>query len=131
MLQESLFVDSIYDALRGIVERAGGLKAVGLRLRPTKSADEAGRWLADCLNTSRPEKLDPEDVLHLLRIGREANYHGAKYWIDTECGYAPTPPVEPADEQAQLMREYIEAVKHQQQIANRLERLAVPVRAAA
>lgn len=124
MLQDSLFHESIDDALRGIVERAGGAKAIGLRLRPTKSADAAGKWVLDCLNPSRQERFDPEDVLHLLRIGREIGYHGAKHWIDGETGYAPTPPSEPADEQAQLMRDYIESVKHQQRITAKLEKLA-------
>lgn len=131
MVQDSLFHESIDDAFRAVIERAGGMKAVGLRLRPTKTADAAGKWLADCLNPLRPERLDPEDVLHVLRLAREIGYHGAKHWIDCETGYAPTPPIEPADEQAQLMREYIESVKRQQQITSKLERLASPlVRAA-
>lgn len=131
MIQESLFHESIYDALRAIVERAGGAKNTGMRLRPSKSADEAGRWLLDCLNPSRAERLSPEDLLHLLRIGRDVGYHGAMTYLAGEAGYR-AEPVEPEDERARLQREFVEAVKASAKIADKLERLAVPtVRAVA
>jgi hypothetical protein len=125
MMQDALFHESVYDALRAIVERAGGAKAVGARLRPLKAPDEAGRWVLDCLNPSRAERFDPEDMIQMLRIGREVSYHGAKHWIDGETGYAPSMPVEPLDERDALQREYIESVKAAQRIAARLERLAI------
>jgi hypothetical protein len=123
MIQETLFHESIYDAMRAIVERAGGAKAVGVKLRPSKTADEAGRWVLDCLNPSRAERFAPEDSLHLLRIGREIGYHGAMAYIAQEAGYR-CDPIEPQDEQAQLQRDFIESVKASQKIASRLERLS-------
>ena|SRR5690242_7821741 len=123
-VQDPLFHETIYDALRAIVERAGGAKAVGARLRPSKAPDEAGRWALDCLNPSRAERFAPEDVLHILRIGHEVGYHGAMNYIGGETGYR-CEPVEPQDEQARLQREYIEAVKLSQKIASRLERLSL------
>ena len=125
MLQEVLFHESILDALRAVVERAGGAKAVGLKLRPSKSADEAGRWVLDCLNASRPERFAPDDVLFLLKIGRENEFHGAMQYLANECGYD-VRPIEPADEHAKLQWDYIEAVKLQAKIAARLEKLALP-----
>lgn len=131
MIQEPLFHESIYDALRAIVERAGGSKAVGSRLRPSKTPDEAGRWLLDCLNPSRAERFSPEDTLHLLRIGREVGYHGAMQYVAAEAGYC-AEPVEPEDERARLQREFVEAVKASAKIAEKLERLGAPnVRAVA
>lgn len=125
MLQDALFHESVLDALRAIVERAGGAKAVGCRLRPSKAPDEAGRWVMDCLNPNRSERFPPEDILHLLRIGHEIGYHGAMAYIAQEAGYK-CEPVEPQDEQAKLQREFIESVKATQKIAARLERLTQP-----
>lgn len=121
--QAVLFYESIFDALRGIVERAGGNKAVGARLRPAKAPDQAGRWLADCLNPTREERLDPDDFLALLRIGREIGFHGAMDFIAQEAGYQATP-IEPQDEQARLQREFIKSVEALQRIEQRLGRLA-------
>jgi len=123
--QEPLFYDSILEALKGIVVHAGGNKAVGARLRPSKAPEHAGRWLADCLNPPREERLDPDDFMALLRIGREIGFHAAMTYIANEAGYEARP-IEPQDEYAHLQREYIEAVKLQAKIAARLERLSVP-----
>jgi hypothetical protein len=126
MHQDALFHESIYDALRAVVERAGGAKCVGARLRPSKSPDEAGRWVLDCLNPSRAERFAPEDFMHILRIGREIGYHGCMAYIGQETGYR-VEAVEPQDEQAKLQRDFIESVKAQQKILARMERMAMPV----
>jgi hypothetical protein len=124
-MQDPLFFESMNDALRAIVERVpgNGFKIVGHRLRPTKSPDAAGKWLADCLNTLRQERLDPDDVLMVLKVGREIGFHGAMQHIGGECSYR-CEPIEPQDEQAALMRDYIEAVQDAKKIAAKLERLA-------
>jgi len=98
-MQADLFLESIYDALSAIVRHSGGMKAVGSRLWPAKSPEAAGKALADCLNPLRADTLDPEEVVHLLRIGREADFHDAKHWLDAETGYTPSEPVD-ADDQA-------------------------------
>jgi hypothetical protein len=128
MNQPPLFVESIYEALREAVKALGGAKAVGLYLWPEMFADDAGTKLRDCLNPERRERLNPEQVLLILRRAREAGYHGAMQFIAAEAGYK-CEPVEPLDEQASLQREYIESVKAAAKIAARLERLAtlVPV----
>lgn len=99
-----LFVESIDDALRDAVRAAGGAKAVGATLFPSKGVEAAGRYLLDCLNPSRAEHLTPEQMLHVLRIARDAGYHGAKHWLDAAAGYAPTPPVDRDDQRAELAR---------------------------
>lgn len=99
-----LFHEDVYDALASCVSRLGGAKCVGHRLWPHKAPDAAGVQLANCLNRDRAEKLDPEQVLLLLRWGREIGYHAAKHWIDQEVGYAPSQPVEPEDRIADLLR---------------------------
>jgi len=126
MNQPPLFVESIYDALRAIVGQLGGPKVVGARLWPAKSVDDARRQLLDCLNPDRHEKLDPEQIVMLFRLARLAGYHGAMEYFAAEAGYTKPSPIEPADEMAQLQRDFIASVKLQQQIAARLERVGVP-----
>lgn len=125
----SLFHESIIDALREVVQALGGYKTVGAKMRPEKTADEAGRWLADCLNSDRREHFDPEQVVWLLRAGRAAGVHGAANYLMRESGYADPTPVEPEDERARLQREFTMAVSALPVLVDRLARLGVKVAA--
>lgn len=129
MEQENLFFDGPADALRHLVRTLGGPKKVGHTLRPGKSPDDAGRWLSNALDGDRRETLHLDDVIHLLQLGRAANCHVAMEEIARVTGYADPRPVEPEDEAAALMREFNESRKAMEQIAKRLERLNLPVRA--
>lgn len=123
MNQPPLFVESLADALREVVRACGGSKPVGARLWPEKAPDAAARLLQDCLNDARPEKLSPDQVLLLARMGRERGCHAVLAFMAAECGYAPPQPVEPEDERAALQREYIEAVKVLAVLSTRLDRI--------
>lgn len=103
MDQPPLFVESVYDALRACVQALGGPKQVAAGLWPAKPIEDARRLLLDCLNPERHEKLDPEQVLLLLRMAREANFHVAMSFIAQECGYRAPEPLDPQDEQAKLV----------------------------
>lgn len=108
MNQPALFITDIYDALGDVVRALGGPKKVGSELRPDKPADEAATWVKDCLNRNRREKFDPDQILWLLRKGREIECHGAMHYIAQQAGYAEPLPVEPETELAKLLREYLE-----------------------
>lgn len=123
MDQPALFHESFTDALRDVIKALGGVKAVGASMRSDLSPDHAGRWLSDCLNDERREKLSPEQVVLILRRGREIGMHSAMAYLSQECGYAATP-IEPEDERAALQREYIEAAKAMAKVASRIEQLA-------
>jgi hypothetical protein len=103
MAQPPLFVESVHEALRAVVQHLGGAKAIGIILWPHKSVDDARTLLLNCLNADRPEKLDPEQVVMLLRMAREADFHLAKHFIDSETGYLPSTPADPTEEQARLV----------------------------
>lgn len=122
--QYELIHETLNEAMTDAVRALGGSKKVGILLWPAKPIDEAKNRLNDCLNPARPEKLSLSEILWILRAAREAGYHGAMAFIAQECGYRIPEPVEPADEQAHLMRDYIESVRAQQKIAARLERIA-------
>lgn len=114
--QPTLFHDSIEDALRDVIQAAGGPKVVACLLWPDKTPDAAHRLLLACLNEERPERFNPGHLFLLLRIGREKGCHAGMSYLASECGYQPPIPMEPEDEKARLQREYIDAV-------NRLERI--------
>lgn len=124
--QTAMFHESINDALRELVVALGGTKAVGVSIRRELTADHAGRWLNDCLNGERREHLTPEQLLLLISDGRRAGLHSVMAWICAECGYATPVPVEPADERADLQRQYIDAARAMARLAERIERVNSP-----
>lgn len=110
------------DALRELVRELGGTKIVGSLLRPDLAPDRAGAWLKDCLNPERPERLQPSQLFHLLKLGHDKSIHGPCEFILGNVGYAVSP-IEPEDEKAALQRAYIESVNVQRRIVERMERL--------
>ena len=116
-----LFHDSWADALREVIAACGGAKQVAGKLWPEKTPDAAHRLLLDCLNETRPERLDPDRLRMVLRIGRDRGCHAGVNWLMRDLGYEDVHTVEPADEVATLMRDYIAAAKAMQGIAERIE----------
>jgi len=123
--QPDLIHESIYDAVHDAVRAIGGSKKVGCLLWPAKSVKDAENRINDCLNCDRAEKFSLVELIFILKLAREVGYHGALHFINDECGYRHSEPLEPKDEQAALQREYIESVKSAQRIAARLERLVL------
>ncbi len=121
----ALFHESLLDALAEVVRALGGSKAVGAKMRPEKGIDAAGRWLNDALNPNREEKLDPDQVLWLLKEGRAAGCHAAMNYLAREAGYSDPIPVEPEDERARAQRDFETAVKALGAVTDRLARLGV------
>ena len=91
--------------------------------------DQAHRELGDCLNRDNRRNFDPEEIIALLKMAREAGFHQAKHWIDSELGYSPSEPVEPETELARLQRDYINAVKTLAQITPKIEEQAARLKA--
>lgn len=123
MEQERLWHDDIFDATRTAIQRLGGFKTVGAALWPEKSPDKAGELLANCLNRTRPEKLDLEQFLLIVREARKVGCHVVAAFICDNAGYAPPQPIEPKDEMAELQRAYISAVEAQRALIERMERV--------
>lgn len=116
-------MESLNDALIDLVKALGGSKQVGPRLWPDAAPDQAQRKLLDCLNEDRPHHLTPGQMMFLLRMGRERGLHQALEFMLHDLGYAAPVPVEPRDEFAELQRQFLEATRHMQTIAERLEQL--------
>ncbi len=85
------FFECPEDALKSVVQRLGGAKAVGSKLFPDKTPDAAARWLLDCLNPDRAEKLTLAQVLLVLRLGHDAGIHEGMQYLAGEAGYDSRP----------------------------------------
>lgn len=127
MEQESLFHVTYKDALRDDVAAIGGAKKVGQRLFPGMDALAAGRALNDRLNDSRRERLPEEQERLIIREAKEVRgFSSALNYICDECGFERPKPVNPADKQAQLIREFNQSVKVLEQIAKQIPIQPIP-----
>jgi len=109
--QIPMFVDDLNEAIRATVNALGGMKVVGVELKPEKSAVDAGKWLADCLNTSKRDRLDPDQLAYIRRKARSAGCHILASYEMRDAGYARPVPIAPEDEAAELQRKFIAGVK--------------------
>jgi hypothetical protein len=105
--QQPLFFEDVYDAFKHIV-RVVGPKEAGVALFPKKAHDpqSAARFLADNLNPDRGEKLDLEQLVQLLRLGKEKGCHAAMDYICHAAGYSRPEPVTAQDEAAEMIRNW-------------------------
>ena len=122
-MQMSLHHESIADALREVIQAAGGPKAVGERMFPDMPIDHAASRIRDCLNHDRRDRFTPDQVMMILRMGHQAGCHAGMIFIARELGYSDPVPVEPEDEVARLQREFVEASKSLMTMANKIERM--------
>ena len=124
MQQEPLFCEDITEALRATVQALGGPKKVGYELWPTLGVDGAGGRMRDCLNPDRREKLDPNDIIALMRMARSHGVHILAAHLMRETGYADPQPIDPEDERAELQRQVIAAAADFKALVSRLERVS-------
>lgn len=123
-MQLNLIHETIADAALEVIHAAGGFKVVGQRLFPELAPDHAGNKLRACLDDERREKFSPQQIVLLLRIGREVVCHALINHITSESGYANPLPVEPDDEIARLQREFVAATKSLHHMASRIEAIS-------
>lgn len=122
--QAALFSEDVHDAVKDVIRALGGTKEVGRKLRPELTADSAGHWLKDCLNPERRHRLDPEQLLWLLRAGRDAGCHSLMNYLADEAGYTRPAPLEPLDEAAELQRQFLRGVQQMDTLVRRFERVS-------
>lgn len=115
---------SLEDSLKAVIRALGGAKVVGHKLRPDLDPDAAGRWLLDCINPDRNDKLALGQLMLILRWGHDAGCHAGMDFIARDSGYAEPIPVTPEDEQDELMRDFNAGVKTLAGLADRIERIA-------
>ena len=113
MEQEPLFFEDVNDALKYAAHGAG-YKDLASELFPEKamtSPETAARYLSDCLNSNRSEKLDQQQVQLILRRAKEAGCHAAMNFIAGDAGYEQPVPRNAKDEALALDREIARSLK--------------------
>jgi hypothetical protein len=121
--QQSLWHDTLEDAIRSAVDVLGGPKRVGSMLWPSKRIHEAARLLSHCLDTDRPEKLSLGEIELIGSQAREADCHTIATYLMRTWGYDDPQPIEPLDKHAELQRQFMRSVEDQKAIMRRLEQL--------
>jgi len=117
------YFEDMHDALRTLVTKLGGTKKVAPKIWPEKGLLEAQSLLSDCLNPLRREKLSPQQLLLLLRWGRDEGHHEAISYICYEAGYD-APKSRSAKEEAEsLLDRAAELAQASRVVATQLERL--------
>lgn len=124
MRQNELFHEDIYEALRTDILALGGTKKVGLLLWPEKKL-KAGDHLNNCLNSTRNEKLDAEQILLIKSEAKKAGSFATVFFECDEIGMTRPSPIEPEDQKAALQREFISTVEGLNTLAGKLEKLGV------
>jgi hypothetical protein len=122
MEEQSIYEDDV-DALKATVLKLGGYQKVGLKLWPDKSAQYAGRNLADCCNPNRSERLRPSQLLLVMRWAREIDCHILAEHFMAETGYSQPEPLDFDKEAAVVLDRIDEALGTAAALATRLERL--------
>ncbi|MCS4509157.1 hypothetical protein [Xylophilus ampelinus] len=111
------------DAARDAVKALGGAKKVGTLLWPDKTTDNAARYLLDCLNGQRAERLSPSQVLLLMRMARQVGFHGLAEYFMAEAGYSRPVPVNAEAESMVLAQQIDVTMDRLSLMVGRLERL--------
>lgn len=127
-MQLELIHESVSDAIRSAVAALGGPKRVSCLLRPSWEADRAQRWLNNALDTQRPEKLEVEDIIWILREAKRIGFHQAMNYFAAECEYEARPVV-PEEAEANLAKVIQQAADTMSKAMRQLEQLRPSVRA--
>lgn len=134
MEQESLFYDSIYDALKtcvraiaaarspGQTEKSAN-KIVGFEMWSTMTPDRAGTLLANKLNPETRDVLHPEEMLWLLREARKVGCHVAMAFLASESGYKTPEPVTREEQVNELYEQFVRTAERLEGMASVIKRL--------
>lgn len=104
-MQMQLINETWREALQDVVKACGGHKRVGVLLWPEMESrpEAAGNKLRDHLDADRREKLSLEQILLLMRLGRQAGVHSAMNFLADELGYTRPTPVSREDSETRLL----------------------------
>lgn len=123
--------DSPEEILRACVDRLGGAKTVGCRLKPELSdrPDVAARWVLDRLNEDRRERLSLQQAITILRWACAAGWHeGMAHW-NRLCGYGPAAPLAPGAEIAELQKRLAASFEQQRRLFAQMQAAGINVEA--
>lgn len=132
MEQQQLFmVEDVFEAMRAAARAIAAFhrpkeikswsKIVGTMLWTTKNPEDAGKYLSNCLDKSRQEKLCVEEYLWLKKEAKRVGCHILHAYDCEFTEYQISNPIEPKDEVADLQTQYISAAREMKRLAERIE----------
>ena len=113
-------INSINSMLIECVKASGGSKVVGSILWPEKSVSDAQKLLLACLNEDRPEKLSPDQAFLIEKLAKESGSHIAIEYRCKSLSYSKPTPIEPIDEMAELMKNFIHSQQQLTELASKI-----------
>lgn len=84
---EMPFYEGAEDALKAAVQALGGAKAVGSKLWPDKSMEDARTLLLNCINPERKEKFDYSQLIWIFREAKRIGHSAGFEWFARECEF--------------------------------------------
>ena len=120
--QAKLFHEDIYDAIGTAILALGGFKKTASRLRPDLKQESAYAWLKVCVKRDGDQNLNPEQLAWIRRESAAVGCHALAEYESDDAGYEKPVIRSPQDKLAELQRQFIDSVKTQEQIAERIER---------
>lgn len=84
--QGTLWHDTVLDAVTADIYAAGGFKVVGPQLHPELEGGTAANRLRNAVNPDQPHKLDPQQLLVVMRLAREAGSFATMNYLGRELG---------------------------------------------
>lgn len=121
--QQALFFDRIEDAIGAVINACGGRKAFAVDMFPDKALRDAHNLLDAMLNPERRERFSPDQLMYVLRRGKQAGCHALMAYMAQDVGYTVPEPLHPVDQESELQRSFIAAVQELQQIQQQLQRV--------
>jgi len=120
--QGQLWHDNFEQALLDVVYAVGGPKEVASRLWPEKTLEAGARYLNQCLDPERHEKLEPGQIVLLMKWGYETECHTHMAYLADAIGYEEPQPKNPDTERDRLQREFIHAQEQMSALVRKMER---------
>lgn len=118
---DQLFYDDEFDALRMAIKSSDKeMKQVASHLFPHMKPESAYARLTACLNEEKDQRLTFGQVVALCRF---CGTPDPLLYLADELGFERPKPRVMEDEAARLQREFIESVRYQKGLIERMERL--------
>ena len=121
MNQNPLFTEDFLTALDDVVRAVGTYQQVAGRLWPCQKT--AYNRLKNKLNPDHHEQFHPDEVIGLLKIGRDIGCHTAIYHLCDEAGYERPREAAPKSPRTVILERQAELASEQARLQRDLDRI--------